>query len=455
MDAMPSALPATLPSIATLGAQFRAGERSPVDLAQTLLQRIDATDGHTRAYITVFHDAALAQARAAQARIAGGTPRGPLDGIPLSIKDILPTACGRTTAGSRVLRDHVAGHDAPIVARLDAAGAVILGKNNLHEYAFGVTSNNRCFGRVVNPAFPALLPGGSSGGTAAAIAAGLTVAGVGSDTGGSIRIPAACCELVGLKPTYGRVDARDAIPQAWSLDHLGPMARSVADVHSLLAGLAGEDPSPAHSADAPLRIGVDTALLQQCSPAVQAAFETVLAQLRAHGHRIDAFDHPDWHTGFQAWLVIMLGESASYHTENLRRRAQDIDPGILPFLLAGRQIPASHYLDAQRYRRLWTRQLRDATRNVDFLLNPTFPCAVPARDADTVATGQGMQAVRDALVAFQWPANLTGWPSLALPTPLRVDGGPFSLMLTRPDCDDFALLDLAQSLEHHVLPSLA
>ncbi|MFA5521718.1 MAG: amidase [Castellaniella sp.] len=449
-----------IPDIATLVRQYHRNERNPLDFVQTLLQRIETANTRLRAYITVFEDEALERAQAAGERYRRQAALGPLDGIPLAIKDILPTVNGPTTAGSRILQDYRPGYDAPIVGRLRQAGAIILGKNNLHEYAFGVTSDNQCFGRVINPVHPALLPGGSSGGTAAAVAAGLAVAGVGSDTGGSIRIPAACCELVGLKPTYGRVDASTAIPQAWSLDHLGPITRNVADARQLLSvltltGACDADMSANPRADEPLRIGVDPSGLALCSPAVRDAFERVLTQLRTNGHQLSEFRHPDWQAGFRAWLVIMLSESASYHAENLQLRARDIDAGVLPFLIAGSRISATHYLDAQRYRRLWTRDLHQRTQAFDLVLNPAFPSAVPQQDTHDILTGRGLEPVRNALVEFQWPANLTGWPSITLPTPLRVADGPFSIMLTHPGCDDFLLLDMAERLERQTLALLA
>lgn len=436
-------------TISRLSARLDAGEVSAVALLDESLARIDGLDGDMRAFIAVLRASARREAEAAHERARAGKRLGPLDGVPIAVKDILATAEGPTTAGSPILAGHVAGRDAPLVARLRAAGAVIVGKTNMHEFAYGVSSANRHFGAVLNPKAPDRIPGGSSGGTAAAIAAGMVVAGIGSDTGGSIRIPAACCDLVGLKPTYGLVDARDAVPQAWSLDHLGPMGNCVEDVRLVLEAATGRSHAQASAPEGVkgLRIAVPRALIAHADDATREAFEAALKRLTDAGASVAGFDYADFDEAYRAWLVIMLVESAAYHRGNLRDAPELIDPGIRPSLLAGSCIDGAAYLQAQRYRQRWCARLLRRLDGFDLVANPTLPVAPPLRGAETVATGTGEMSVRDATVLYQWVANLTGWPAIALPCERRGAGVAPSLMLTARPFAEVHLLQVSRIFE--------
>ncbi|MGB3832696.1 MAG: amidase [Mesorhizobium sp.] len=439
----------TLDTISQLSARLGANEVSPVELLEESLGAIARLDSETHAFITVLEPSARAEAEAAQRRALAGGRLGPLDGVPISIKDILATKEGPTTAGSPILENHMAGYDAPLVARLRAAGAVIVGKNNMHEFAFGVSSANRRFGAVRNPRAPDRIPGGSSGGTAAAIAGGMVCAGIGSDTGGSIRIPAACCELVGLKPTFGLIDTAGAIPQAWSLDHLGPLARCVDDISLLLEAATGTAifPGAPLAALNGLRVGVPYSLVERADTATRTAFDKAMRLFQDNGAVVRKFDYPDLDEAYRAWLLIMLAESATYHRSNLRDAPDLIDPDIRPFLLTGTCLDGWEYLDAQRYRRQWCARLLQELDGFDVIANPTLPVAPPLRDAETVPGGQGEMPVRDAMVLYQWVANLTGWPSIALPCARDGDSVASSLMLTSRPCSDASLVQIAGLFE--------
>ncbi|WP_242225174.1 amidase [Shinella zoogloeoides] len=435
-------------TISTLSARLDSRDVTAGALLDASLDIIARQDGDIRAFISIMEESARRQAQAADTRAREGQRLGPLDGIPISVKDIVATRDAPTTAGSSILEHHMTGDDAPLIKRLAAAGAVIVGKNNMHEYAFGVSSANRRFGSVINPRAPECIPGGSSGGTAAAIAAGMVPAGIGSDTGGSIRIPAACCDLVGLKPTYGLIDARNTIPQAWSLDHFGPMATCVDDVRLLLQAAMGARLAAGTSQSVlkGLRIGVPRHLVERADAATLAGFLRAMQRLEEYGAVIREFDYADLDEGYRAWLVVMLAESAAYHRGNLRDAPEAIDPAIRPSLLAGICLSGFEYLDAQRYRRQWCARLFDDLRGIDIVANPTLPVAPPLRDVETVQAGSGEMSVLDAMVCYQWVANLSGWPSIALPCERSAGIAP-SLMLTARPHAEALLLDTARAFE--------
>jgi aspartyl-tRNA(Asn)/glutamyl-tRNA(Gln) amidotransferase subunit A len=318
----------------------------------------------------------------------------------------------------------------------------------MHEFAYGVTSANTHFGSVMNPLDRARLPGGSSGGSAAAVAAGTVAAALGSDTGGSIRIPAAACGLVGLKPTYGVINCEGVIPQSWSLDHLGPMTRCVGDAHLLLEALTGRDFSIPMLDQRSLRVGIPRTLVAAASLDAQAAFEAAIDGFVGLGATISFIDLPELEAAHRTWLTILLAESAAYHRSNLLYRADQIDPGVRPFLLAGTLIETGQYLDAQRFRRQWSETLLGILADADVLLTPTLPTAVPRREDLYVVTAESQMSVRDAMVFYQWPANLLGWPSISVPTTQRIDGLPASVMLTGKPHTEAHLLAIAQAFEH-------
>ncbi|WP_457093902.1 amidase [Microvirga sp. P5_D2] len=435
-------------AISELSPRIQAREISPVELLNQSLAQIAQTDSELRSFITVTEESARAEAIAAEQRAYRGERLGPLDGIPIAVKDNVASKGVRTTAGSPILAHFIPDRDAPSLAALRSAGAVIVGKTNMHEFAYGVTSANSHFGSVMNPLDRSRLPGGSSGGSAAAVAAGTVAAALGSDTGGSIRIPAAACGLVGLKPTYGAISCEGAIPQSWSLDHLGPITRCVEDAHLLLETLARRDFSIPELDQRDLRVGIPKTLVAAASLDAQAAFEAVVDDFVGLGVTIRFIDLPELEAAHRSWLTILLAESAAYHRSNLLNRAEQIDPGVRPFLLAGTLIEAGQYLDAQRFRRQWSMTLLEVLADVDVLLTPTLPTAVPRREDLYVIAAESRISVRDAMVFYQWPANLLGWPSISVPTTQRIDGLPASVMLTGKPHAEARLLAIARAFDH-------
>ncbi|WP_137391056.1 amidase [Rhodoligotrophos defluvii] len=433
-------------SLAEASRRIDAGEVSPVALLEACLERIRQEDARLRCFIAVAAESARCEALSAERRAKAGRRVGPLDGIPVAVKDVVASRGLPTTAGSALLADFIPESDAPALRDLKAAGAVIVGKTNLHEFAYGVTSDNPVFGVVINPLDPERLPGGSSGGSAAAVASGMAFAAVGSDTGGSIRIPAAACGIVGLKPSFGLLSCEGVIPQAWSLDHIGPMARTVDDVRLLLEAWTGRRFGGARI-NAGLRIGVPIDLMAAASLEVAEAFGHVLRRIEAMGARIHEVEFPDLAMARRAWLTILLAESAAYHKRNMETHPQRIGPDVRPFLLAGLLIDSTQYLQAQRFRRQWRDRVGAMMGELDVLAHPVFPVPTPRRGQAEVETGAGLMSTRDALVLYQWPANLLGWPSLALPCPERVDGQPLGLMLTAKPFAEAGLLALGRQIE--------
>ncbi len=371
---------------------LRDRQVSPVELSAAYLERIERLDPRLNSYIRVMADEARGAAREAEVEIGRGAWRGPLHGIPLGIKDLFDVAGAPTTMGSKILRDNVPTRDATVVERLKTAGAVILGKHNLHEFAFGITSENPHFGVVRNPWDLDRVPGGSSGGTAAAVAAGLCAAGMGSDTGASIRAPASFCGTVGLKPTYGRVSRAGALPLAWSLDHAGPLARSVADCALLLQAIAGADPrDPATSSLAipdfatnlfggirELRLGIPREyFFDIVEPEVKRLFDLAIATLEGLGAQVEEVSLPHVEHAQVAGNVIMSSEAAAWHEPWLRERPGDYGADVLQRIRGGLLVRATEYLHSQQMRALIQQDFSDAFERVQVVLSPTVPLVAP------------------------------------------------------------------------------
>jgi aspartyl-tRNA(Asn)/glutamyl-tRNA(Gln) amidotransferase subunit A len=348
----------TLEKISELAPRLRRKEVSPVELTRACLERIEKLNPALNAFITVTAESALAEARAAESEISRGEWRGPLHGIPVALKDLIDTAGTRTTAASGLYQNRVPTKDAEVVQRLRRAGAVILGKNNLHEFAYGGSSLVSFFGDVHNPWDVAHIAGGSSGGSAAAVAAGLCYAAIGTDTAGSIREPAALCGCVGIKPTYGRVSARGVIPLSWSLDHVGPLAATVGDTAVVLQAIAGYDPLDVCSADGPvsdyvaglgdatkaLRVGVPRAhFYDDLDDEVRAAVERALAVIGALVAEVR-----DVQIEVSSDRTVQAAESFAYHAENVARTPELYQPETLRRIRSGEKISAAEYIQRRR-----------------------------------------------------------------------------------------------------------
>jgi aspartyl-tRNA(Asn)/glutamyl-tRNA(Gln) amidotransferase subunit A len=384
----------------------------------------------TNAFIYADAQAARAAARAADAESSHGVSRGPLHGMPISVKDLIDIAGQLTTAASNVRKAHLAARDATVVQRLREAGAVIIGKTNLHEFALGTTSEESAFGPVRNPHDPTRSAGGSSGGSAAAVATGMGQASIGTDTGGSIRIPAAACGVVGLKPSLGEVPTDGVVPLCPTFDHVGPITRSVEDAAAIWSVLASR-PFPRLDAPAPPKItlgvlgGYFTALLDHD---VRAAFESALDRLRASGIATESRTVQGTDRIVDTYINISLPEAAHWHAPTLDSRADDYQPAVRERLLKGRTISAVDYLAARDTRDTLHRAVDAALDRCDALVLPTLPIVAPklgATDA-TMDNGQTLP-VRAAMLRLTQLFNVTGHPAISLPIP--TPGLPVGLQL--------------------------
>ena len=442
-------------------ADLRSGRRTSLALTSAALERIARLDGSLRSFITVTAESAVAHARQADAELAAGHDRGPLHGIPISVKDLLATRGVLTTAGSLVYRDWVPEASAAVVERLEAAGAVPVGKNNLHELAYGVTSSNPHFGAVVNPRNRRHSPGGSSGGSAVAVAAGLVHGAIGTDTGGSVRIPAAFCGLVGLKPTYGRVSRRGVLPLAYTLDHVGPIAATVRDTALLLNAIAGYDPADPASSRRPvidsvpahghsirgLRIGVpENFFFERIDPEVDATVRDALARAESIGARCTPVRVPDMAALNAVARIVQLAEAAAVLGPLIERR-DDLGEDVRALILQGRLIAATDYIDAQRLRRRYRSEFSRLWTEVDCLATPTTPATAPEIGQTTVRIAGEDEDARLAATRFVRAVNLLGLPALSLPCGLSSSGLPIGLQIIGPPFDEAGVLAVGAALE--------
>ena len=432
-------------TITTLAPLVARGEISPVDLVRACLARIEARR-ELNAFITVTGERALDDARRAAHEIAAGRLRGPLHGIPVSVKDLVDVAGTPTTSGSAVPPLTPAG-DAPLVARLRAAGAVIVGKTNLHEFAFGTTTDETAFGMVRNPADPSRSAGGSSAGAAVALVEGMCVASIGTDTGGSIRIPSAACGVVGLKPTYGEVSCEGVVPLSTTCDHAGPMTRSVADARLVLAAITGRS-APAARAPRALTFGVPAGyLLARLDPGVRAALDGVRRRLHAAGHAVRDVDIPSASITPDVYLHIVLAEAARYHAPLLARYADRYSPGVRLRLEMGGYVLAEDYVRAMELRRTLTAQVDLALAGCEALLLPALAIPAPPLGAGSVDVDGTPEPVRAAMLRLTQIFNLTGHPAIAMPAGTTPGGLPVGMQLVGRRHETFALLDAAEAVE--------
>ncbi|HEY1013232.1 MAG TPA: amidase, partial [Herpetosiphonaceae bacterium] len=412
----------TLLSLAQAGGLLARRELSPVDLVQAHLDRIGAVDPIINSFITVTAEAALCEAEAAEAAIAQGGYRGPLHGIPLGLKDLFETAGVQTTAGSAFLRGNVPAKDAAAVRRLKNAGAISLGKLNMHEWAMSVTNVNPHYGDCRNPWDPARIPGGSSGGSGAALAAGLCMGALGSDTAGSIRIPAALCGIVGLKPTYGRISSLGVLPLSWNMDHAGPMARTVRDTALLLQALAGYDPADPYSASQPVddylagldggvrgwRIGLalDSFLPpdRPVDPEVAAAVRQAAAVFESLGASVVEVAFPEMQDIWRQNSCILMSDALAYHQERFREQPGLFGEDVLAALTRAAGYSAVDYAGARRVQAKVRRSFEAFWGGFDLLLTPTTPVAAPLID-------EGAEARRrPSLISLTAPFNFVSQP---------------------------------------------
>jgi aspartyl-tRNA(Asn)/glutamyl-tRNA(Gln) amidotransferase subunit A len=451
-------------SIELLAKLIRRRKISPVDLIDATLARIARLSPRLNCYITVLAGEARAEAARAARNISRGNWLGPLHGIPITIKDNIWTRGVRTTVGSKILSDFVPEEDATLIARLRSAGAIILGKTNLHEFAYGITSNNPHFGPVRNPWDLNRIPGGSSGGSAAAVAAGLCSAAIGTDTGGSIRIPSACCGVVGLKPAFGRVSCYGVVPLARSLDHAGPITRTAEDAAILLHAISGFDPRDETSAREAVqhfaralrrlprrvRIGwprdfffdrVDDEVLR----AVRVARE-VFEKLGAEFRDVSLPSLPGAH---HPAVQISLAEATQYHRSAgyFPARAAEYGEDVRARLETGNHVTASDYLDAFEVRKRVQREFAAAFEETAAIFAPTLPVVAPPIGDDSVLVGSESEDVRNALVRLNRPGNLTGLPAISIPCGFTSKGLPIGVQMIGPAFGEVCVLQLAAAYQ--------
>ena len=437
-------------------------EVSPVEVVRAHLARIERLDGTLHAYITVCGDAALDAARAAEAALAAGQPVGPLHGVPIALKDLVDTRGVRTTGGSRILADRVPDADATVVTRLTGAGAIVLGKLNMHEFAYGPEGLNEHYGQTRNPwdAGIARIPGGSSSGSGAAVAAGLAPAALGSDTGGSIRIPASLCGITGLKPTYGRVSRAGVLPLAWSMDHVGPMARTAADCALVLGAMAGYDPADPTTSVLPVPDfsvalgrdvkGVRIGLLRGpfadgLVPELREAIDVAARQLQDLGAIIDEVTLAQVAQVPAATFAVVAAEAFAYHAVWMRTRAKDYQPDVRERLFVSAFVSGAHYVRAQQIRALVRADVDDALARRDVLLAPTTPiAATPLGQAETSIAGAPAN-VRACLLRFTRPFNFSGHPACSVPCGATGDGLPLGMQIVGRPFDEVTVLRVADA----------
>lgn len=431
-----------------LAPAIERGEVAPGRLVDVLLTRIDA--GSTlNAFTTVLAEEAGEAAAAAEREIAAGRYRGPLHGVPISIKDLIDVAGVATTAASAVTDRIAARADAPVVARLRAAGAIVLGKCNLHEFAFGTTGEDSSFGPTRHPVDPGRSPGGSSSGSAVSVAAGLAMASIGTDTGGSIRIPAAACGLVGLKPTFGEVTCDGVIPLAPSLDHVGPLTRSVRDARLLYHAIRDRSPGP-NQTDQTLTRRLVLPRSYFCDlldEGVGRLFDAAVARLKAGGWLIDETGIRHASDTAAVYLHLNLAEAAAMHRDGLDRRAGDYTEGVRLRLELGRYIQAEDYVRAQRGREVLGHAVDAALKGRDALVLPTLAIPAPRLGTETVALGRSEVPLRSLTLRLTQLFNITGHPAISIPCGATADGLPVGLQLVGHRHRTDHLLDVAQACE--------
>ena len=456
-------------SIAQIATQIRRDKLSPVELIEVTLEAIDQCEPQLNAFITLFREESLESARRAETEIRSGKDLGPLHGIPIALKDIIYVEGTRSTGGSNFFSEESPQFDAALVSKLQAAGAIIIGKTNLHEFAFGVTTENPHFGATANPWDTSRVPGGSSGGSAAAVVAGCCAGALGSDTGGSIRIPAAVCGHVGLKPTYGRISVHGVLELAQSLDCVGPMCRYVHDVALMMNTLAGYDPRDVHSKNQPVpdytegldqpirgrKVGVPKQhFFDNLQPEVERAVGEAIKVLEELGVEIVELDLPSVGAGHEVTLTLLMAEAGQFHQQRLAAHREDYGVDVRELLEKGLSLSASDYIKAVRVREIAKREFAGAFEEVDCILSPTAPIPAPLRSTHDLSGGSESNRIRPRLTQNTRLLNLLGLPSISVPCGFAQvensdskEGLPVGLQISGPWWSEQTLLQVAHAYE--------
>lgn len=443
------------PTIEEFGRRLRARQISAFELTEECLRNIASENERLNAFILVMADEARRQAQQADRELEEGRDRGPLHGVPISVKDLCDIRGTATTAGSRVRDGHRADQDAALVTHLRHAGAVLIGKTNLHEFAFGTTNEDSAFGPARNPHDAARSPGGSSGGSAASIVAGMALASVGTDTGGSIRIPAAACGIVGLKPGYGEVPLDGVVPLSRTMDHAGPLAQTVTDVWYVYSSLLGRNPYRTLEATplSSLRFAVPRRYFCEIlDDEVRGRFETSVDSLRAAGAHVGEVDIRHADAIAPVYLHLVLGDAAAYHARSLETMPERYTEPVRQRLEIGRYVLAEDYARALAGREVLRREVEAALSGHDGLLLPALPIPAPPIGAQSVRVGSTEEPVRSLMLRLAQLFNLTGHPALSLPCGRTASGLPCGLQLVGRRGETETLLRVALSCEHRIDP---
>ena len=437
-------------------------EISPVEIIEAHLTRIEATEPVLNSFITLLADQARKSARQAEKDIQAGRYKGPLHGIPVALKDLYNTGGVRTTSGSRIFDTFIPTEDCTVAAKFHQAGAILLGKLNMHQFAYGPTGENPDYGHMHNPWNPDMVTGGSSGGSGSAAAAGQCTITTGSDTGGSIRIPAALCGIVGLKPTYGLVSRYGLSALSWSLDHPGPMTRTVEDTAITMNVIAGHDPKDVASAkvDIPdytsaltgdvkgLRIGIVKEYFEvPLDPQVRKAVMDAISLLESMGAEIKEVSYPMFNQSQAISSTVLMAEATAYHRDLLEKDGHQLYEPVRQRLEAGLFISAAEYLRAQQARSIFDQQGRRLLDEVDLLAGPTEPVTAPEILASKVMAGEQEVGVVGALTQYTRPYNINGFPAISVPCGFSDDEMPIGLQLAGRPFDELTVLRAAHAYE--------
>ena len=439
-------------TISEIAPKVAAGKLTSEKLTENCLKTIADLNPTLNAFITVTADQALARARDADKEIAGGRRLGPLHGIPISLKDLIDLEGTPTTAGSLVRKEHLATTDAVVTRRLREAGAVFVGKTNLHEFAFGTTTEDSGFGPARNPHDPSRSPGGSSGGSAIAVATGMSLGTVGTDTGGSIRIPAAACGIVGLKPEWGQISATGVVPLSRQLDHVGPLAASVADAWTLYNAM---QPAASRVRELPdaaavkgLRLGVLAGyLFDRLDADVERSVLGVIERLKGKGATVTEVALPHATDIATVYLHLVLGDAAEYHARTLESRPLDYTPNVRLRLEMARYVLAEDYIRALRGKAIIAREVDRALEGMDALVCPALSIPAPPIGAATMPVKGGVDAVRTLMLRCTQPFNLSGHPAISLPCGKTPTELPIGLQLVGHKGRTHALVQAALAVE--------
>lgn len=437
-------------TIVEAAAALRARKVSSLELTRAALDRIDRLNPRFNAFLTVTRESAERRASEMDAEFAQGIDRGPMHGVPIAYKDLVFTKGVLTTAGSKLYANHIPSRDAKIVNLLDQAGAVSVGKTGLHELAYGITSSNPHYGPVRNPWDRDAIPGGSSGGSGAAVVSGMAMMAVGTDTGGSIRIPAAFCGCVGLKPTFGRVSKEGVFPLGFTLDHIGPLAMSTRDCaisFEIMSGLRNMTPAKEPHGLHGVRIGVpENGFYDRVQADVKSGADTLIRKAESLGAKVSPVRLPDLDELNAVARLILLAEASAAHAANHHKRDL-FGPDVLALLDQGRLIPATDYVNAQRLRRKLTARWNAVWKHCDCLIIPGTPTTAPKIGQTQMEIGGVVDDVRLATTRLMRGINALGWPALSLPSGFASNGLPVGVQILARANAERALLEVGVVLE--------